>query len=192
MNTSLYPTLLPMFDVLQDGRILVRPYREDDAQQLFDAIQESRQHLRPWLRFAEEHLVVEETRDWINLKRADWIRRESFTMSIWSYDRRFLGGISLRPRKWDVGYFEIGYWLRVSAEGHGYLTAAAQLVVDYAFSSLKAQRLEIRCDEKNSRSAAVARRLGFLQDGCLRHDSLSIDGVLRNTLIFSLLPEDRS
>src|SRR5258708_1316232 len=192
MSALIYHTLLPILDELQDERILVRPYRESDAQQLFEAVQESRVHLRPWLPFADKHQVVEESKDWINITRAEWIRRDNFNMSIWEKATgRFLGGIGLHPRKWDVGYFEIGYWLRASAEGHGYLTTAAQLLVEYAFSDLKAQRLEIRCDEKNIRSAAVAQRLGFLREACLRHDSLAADGALRNTLVFRMIPEDK-
>jgi RimJ/RimL family protein N-acetyltransferase len=187
----MYHTLIPLFDELHEERIIVRPYRESDAQDLFDAINESREHIRPWLPFADRHQVIEETRDWINSTRARWVLREDLNMSIWEKaSGRFLGGTGLHPRAWDIGYFEIGYWLRVSAEGHGYLTAALQLLVEYALTSLKAQRLEIRCDERNTRSAAVARRLGFIQEACLRHDSLSPDGSLRNTLIFGLIPEE--
>jgi ribosomal-protein-serine acetyltransferase len=191
MSDPLYPVLIPLFDELQDERLLVRPYRESDAQALFDAINESRDHLRPWLPFADQHQVLEETRNWINSERAQWILRENLNLSIWEKaSGRFLGGTALHPRAWEIGYFEIGYWLRVSAEGHGYLTAVLRLLVNYAFTSLKAQRLEIRCDERNTRSAAVARRHGFQQEACLRHDSCSPDGLLRNTLIFGLLPEE--
>lgn len=189
MSAPYYQTLIPLFDKLHDERILVRPYRESDAQDLFDAINESREHLRPWLTFADRHQVIEETRDWINSGRARWVLREYLSVSIWEKaSGHFLGDIGIRPRSWDIGYFEFGYWLRASAEGHGYLTTALQLLVEYAFTSLNAQRLEIRCDERNTRSAAVARRLGFIQEACLHHDSRRPDGSLRNTLIFGLIP----
>jgi ribosomal-protein-serine acetyltransferase len=192
MGTSKYRTLIPLFDELHDERILVRPYRESDAQDLFDAVAESREHLRPWLPFADRHQAVEETREWINSTRAQWIMRENLNMSIWEKaSGRFLGGIGLHPRDWEIGSFSIGYWLRTSAEGRGYVTAAVQLLVEYAFTSLHAQRLEIRCNERNERSAAVARRLGFVQEACLRCDSSTPDGLLRNTLIFGLIREDQ-
>ncbi len=191
MSTPLYHTLLPLFEELHDEHLIVRPYRESDAQDLFDAINESREHLRPWLPFADQLQTIEETRNGINTKRAHWLLREDMGMSIRAKESgRFLGGISLHPRVWEIGYFEISYWLRSGAEGHGYITAAAQLLVNYAFTSLHAQRLEIRCDERNARSAAVARRLGFIQEACLRHDSCAPAGSLRNTLIFGLIPEE--
>lgn len=191
MSTSIYRTLIPLFDELHDERLVVRPYQENDAQALFDAINESREHIRPWLPFADLHQVVEETRDWINTKRAQWLLREDMTLGVWERDSgRFLGGTGLHPHTWEIGYFSIGYWLRTSAEGHGFMSATVRLLVEYAFTSLNAQRIEIRCDERNTRSAAVARRLGFVQEGCLRHDSRCPDGSLRNTLVFGLIPEE--
>lgn len=192
MTTATYRTIIPLFDELRGERVIVRPYRESDAQALFEAIAESRDHLRPWMPFADSHQVIEETHDWIMHKVADWLLRQDMTVGVWeASSNRYLGGSGLHPHDWEVRYFEIGYWLRASAEGHGYMSEAVRLQVDYAFTSLAAQRIEIRCDERNVRSAAIPRRLGFVQEACLRHDVLANDGQLRNTLVFSLIPTDR-
>lgn len=184
-------TLLPMFDELQDGRVVVRPYREEDAQPLFEAIAESRDHLRPWLPFADEHKSVAESQDWINRQRAKWILRESFGLGIFDASSEgFLGGVGLHLHSWEIRYFEIGYWLRKSAVGQGYMTAAVSLLADWAMESLKAQRIEIRCDAENVSSANVARKLGFVQEGLLRNEFQSPDGRIRNTLVFSRIPGD--
>jgi ribosomal-protein-serine acetyltransferase len=193
MSQPSYHSLFPLFEELHDERISVRPYQESDAQAVYEAIGESRDHIRPWMEFADKHQTVEETRDWLNVTRSAWILRSEMTTGIWERATgRLLGTLSLHPRDWEIGYFEIGYWLRASAEGHGYLTAAGCLVVEYAFTELNAQRLEIRCNAKNTRSAAVARRLGFVQEGCLRNDSTTPDGSLRSTLIFGLILVDRA
>ena len=42
----------------------------------------------------------------------------------------------------------------------GYMAAAVRLLTDYALNTLGAKRVVIRCDERNTRSANVARRLG--------------------------------
>ena len=102
-----------------------------------------------------------------------------------------LGGTGLHPRNWEIGYFEIGYWVRASAEGRGYIAETVRLLTDYAFDTLKANRLEIRCDELNVRSAAIPKRLGYVLEGRLRNDVATSDGRLRTTLVFSLIPEDR-
>ncbi len=192
MSTPAYRTLLPLFEELRGERVMVRPYRESDAQALFEAIAESRDHLRPWLPFADEHQTVDASRHWIIQQVAHWLLRDDLALSIWEQSTgRYLGGTGLHPHDWEIGYFEIGYWIRVSAEGHGYISESVRLLTDYAFDNLKANRLEIRCDELNVRSASIPKRLGYVLEGRSRNDVATTDGRLRTTLVFSLIPEDR-
>jgi ribosomal-protein-serine acetyltransferase len=191
MRMPEYLTLLPLFEELRGERVVVRPYRLEDAAALREAIEESREHVRPWLPFADAHQTDEETRDWIIRGMAEWLTRVNVSLSIWdAASGRYLGGIGLHPRNWEVRYFSIGYWLRQSAEGHGYVREAVRLVTDFAFEHLEANRVEIRCDARNRRSAAVAEALGFVREALLRNHSRASDGTLRNTLVFALTPDD--
>jgi RimJ/RimL family protein N-acetyltransferase len=61
----------------------------------------------------------------------------------------------------DVDHIEIGYWLRQDATGLGFATEAAQAAMDLALSLPGMSRVTIHCDEQNTPSAAVPRRLGF-------------------------------
>jgi ribosomal-protein-serine acetyltransferase len=187
------PLLIPMFEELRGERVIVRPYREEDAPGLQEAVAESREHIRPWLPFADDHQTVEDSLSWINDQRARWILRENMNCAIVDVETgRYLGGTGLHPREWRIPAFEIGYWLRASAEGKGYMSEAVRLLTDFAFDKLGAQRVEIQCDELNERSAQVARKLGYKQEGLLRNEFTAPNGSVRNTLIFSLIPEDRT
>ncbi len=184
-------TLIPLFDELRGERLLVRPYRAEDAEELRAAVDESREHVRPWLPFADLHQTEEETRDWILHGVAKRVLREEVPCGMWELESgRFLGGLGLHPRNWDTRYFEIGYWLRTSAEGHGYVSEAVRLATDYAFEELGATRVEIRCDARNTRSANVPRRLGFTQEAHLRNHMRGQTGELRDTLVFARIPSD--
>lgn len=192
MSKPAYQTLIPIFEELRGERVLLRPYYEGDAEALFEAMIESRDHLRPWMPFADEHQTIDESRNWIIQQMAHWLLRDDLVLSIWELSTgRYLGGTGLYPHNWEIGYFEIGYWLRASAQGHGYITEAMQLLTNYALDSLKANRLEIRCDELNVRSAAIPKRLGYVLEGRLRNHLPTSDGKLRNTLVFSLIPADQ-
>jgi ribosomal-protein-serine acetyltransferase len=188
---SEYRTLIPLFEELKGERVIVRPYRVEDAEALQAAVAESREHLRPWLPFADAHQSVEESRDFIIRCTANWLLRENFGLSIWLRETgAFLGGVGFHIRDWDIRWFEIGYWLRASAEGHGYMTEAVRLVSDYLLDHLGAQRVEIRCNALNTHSAAVALRLGFVQEGRLRNVRVAASSAPEDTLIFSRIPTD--
>ncbi len=184
-----FPSLIPLFDELRGERVIVRPHQLDDFDELWEAIQESRDELRPWLPFADQ--TQEHLRDWLARTVAKWYTRETMGMGIVAQESgRLVGNLGLMVRSWDIGSFEIGYWLRTSAVGHGYMTEAVRLVTDFAFDHLNANRVMIRCDAENARSAAVPTRLGFTLEGRMRRDSAAPDGNIRDTLVFSMIRED--
>jgi ribosomal-protein-serine acetyltransferase len=187
--------LLPLFDELRGPRVALRPYRPDDAQATYDAIMESLAEIRPWLPFAKFYDKpdgLDEMRAYINRTNANRLLREEFASALWrTDDNTFLGAIGLHPRNWAIRSFEIGYWQRTSATGHGYMTEAVKLLADYAFATYDAQRILIRCDAANARSAAIPLRLGFVEEGQLRNVEPSHQGGgLRTMRYFSLIPTD--
>ena len=191
MEKAEHPTSVPLFEELRGERVVIRPYRHEDAEALREAVVESRDHLRPWMPWADTHQSIEETREWLGRAIEKSMLREELILGMWHIATGcYLGGTGLHPRNWEIPSFEVGYWLRKSGEGHGYVTEAVQLLVYFALMELQAQRVEIRCDERNTRSAAVARRLGFKQEALLRNHMIAPDGALRNTLIFSRIPGD--
>ena len=192
MELPPHKTLIPLFEELRGPRVVVRPYRLEDADALFAAVAESRQHIWPWMPWGDQHQTVDDSRDFILRTQAKWLLREDMTVGFFeASSERYLGGSGLHPRGWDVPAFEIGYWIRASAEGHGYVAETVRLLTDFAFESLGAQRVMIRCDARNTRSAAVAERLGFVREAHLRNEVRThTDSALRDTLIFSLIPSD--
>ncbi len=188
MDIPPFQTAIPVFEELRGPRVLVRPYRTSDADDVYAAVEASRDHLRPWMPFADE--TADELRDWLAHAMARWLLREELPAGVWeAASGRYLGGSGLMIRDWRIGYFEIGYWLRADAEGKGYMAETVRLLTDYAFTSLGANRVEIRCDARNTRSSAVAERLGFVREGRLRNNAHAPDG-LRDTLIFARTPDD--
>ena len=75
--------------------------------------------------------------------------------------------MSLFNIEWSIPKFEIGYWLRTTLIGKGYMTEAVVALTKMAKETLKANRIEIRCDERNVRSRRVAERAGYRLEGIL-------------------------
>jgi len=190
MEMPRHRTLIPVFEELRGERVLVRPYRLEDAEAQFEAAMESREHLLPWLPWAAQYSSLDDSRDFVRRCGAMWITRERLIVSLWdAASGRFVGGSHLGPN-WEVPSFEIGYWVRTSAQGQGYVTESTQLLTDYATSVYGAKRVMIRCDARNTRSAAVPQRLGYVLEGRLRNESVAFDGVLRDTLIYAVTQEE--
>jgi hypothetical protein len=66
-------TLIPLFEELRGERVVVRPYRESDAKDALEGLNESRDHLRPWEPFADLNHTVEEKQDQIVGWTAEWL-----------------------------------------------------------------------------------------------------------------------
>lgn len=190
-NTPMLPVQRPLPAQMTSTRLLVRPYQEGDGAALYAAVDEDRAHLRRWLPWVDKHTNPQASEDTARRMHARWHSREDLTVGLWDKaGTRLLGGSGLHRCNWEVPSFEIGYWLRRSAEGHGFMTEAVQVLCRLAFDTLEAQRVVIRCDSENRRSAAVAERLGFVREAMLRNETRGPDGTLRDTLLYSLTPED--
>ncbi len=168
-------------------RLQIRGPREGDGYLMNQAIIESQESLKTWMEWAQKLPTAEESE--INTRRstARWILREDLRLLI--FDRSgqsLLGGSGLHRIDWQKGRFEIGYWVRSSEEGKGYIREATAAITQFAFSALKARRVEIRCDAMNIRSAHIPRKLGFPLEGILKNDGLDAAGLqARDTLIFA-------
>jgi RimJ/RimL family protein N-acetyltransferase len=189
--TQSAPLLLNLPDVLLGDRVLIRPWADSDAGPLLEAVNESRERLTPWMLWAAEHRSLDDSRIFIRRAQAQWLLREELQMGICErLTGRLLGGTGLHRIHWEGRRFEIGYWLRTSAEGHGYMREGVKLLTMLAFETLQAQRVQIRMDPRNARSQSVAARLGYVFEGTLRRVSLDGDGVSRDRHIYALTPDD--
>lgn len=192
------PLLLDFPDEFETERLIIRAPRPGTGALMNAAICESIKELRPWMPWAQTEPTIEESEAVCRRAQARFLLREDLTLHLWLKDGTpfglsqgtFVGGSGLHRMNWNVPKFEIGYWLRTSFYGRGLMTEAVIGIKDFAFRELSARRVEIRCDARNEKSSAVARRAGFELEGCLRHDARDHNGALRDTFIFSLVRDD--
>ncbi len=182
------PLLLDFPEEFETERLTIRAPRYGDGAKVRAAVQESLPELRPWMPWAAGELPSEadyEVR--VRRGRARFLLREDLWLLLFLKGSHTLVGCSgLHNIDWDVPRFEIGYWVRSSFAGQGYVTEAVNGVAAFAFDTLGARRVEIHCDAANVRSAAVARRAGFEQEAHLRNDERNHwTGKLCDTLIFA-------
>ena len=180
------PILLDIPESFDTERLTIRAPRPGDGEPVRAAVIESIENLRPWMPWAQQVPTLAEEETVVREGYARFLKREDLWLLLWLKDSEtFFGGSGLHRIDWEVPHFEIGYWCRKRFEGKGYITEAVNGIARFAFDRLKAERVEIRCDALNVRSASVARRAGFTLEGILRCDSRATTGDLRDTMVFS-------
>lgn len=86
---------------------------------------------------------------------------------------------------------EIGNtWLAREAWRTPINTEAKLLQLTHAFEQLGAWRVQLKTDERNTRSREAIARLGCTFEGILRKYQVRHDGFIRNTAMFSLVAEE--
>ncbi len=86
--------------------------------------------------------------------------------------RPFLGHVMLHTLAWRHRRAEVGYWLVPSARGQGVGRTAVSLLVEWAFETLELDRVENTTTPDNDAARALARSLGFTQEGVLASRNL--------------------
>lgn len=193
LRGKMKPLILRDFpESFETERLLVRSPMSGDGPEFNAAKLESFEELRPWMPWARKESTVEESEEDVRRARTRFLTREDLMLLLFLKGTDTLVGSSgLHHMDWEVPKFEIGYWCRARFAERGYITEAVRGIAVFAFKELGARRVEIKSDSRNERSVKVAERTGFRLEGELRNDHRATDGTLRNTLVFSLTPEDR-
>ena len=186
------PILLDIPESFESERLLIRVPRPGDGAVLQEAYLESYPRLKPWFPWAQNESSVEEREIFCREKYASFIKKEDMTLMMFlKSENKFIGGSGLHVHNWDVPSFEIGYWVRTGYEGKGYVIEAVNRITQFGFEELKANRIFIRCDKANMRSAAVAKRAGFVYEGTFRNfERRHHTGELTDMVYFALTRDD--
>lgn len=165
------PILLDLPFPILTPRLVIRPPAAGDGAALHEAEAESIANLRPWMPWARVDLSVEQAESSSREAQLRFLSRED--LRLYLVDRltgQFIGGSGLHRIDWERRLFEIGYWVRDSRAGRGYVTEAVNAIARYAFAQLEARRVSIHCNASNLKSRAVAERLGFPLEGVHLND----------------------
>lgn len=176
---------------IQTERLVIRCWQPVDAPLLKKAIDESLEHLKPWMPWANQEpqeldAKIALIRQWRGMFDLD----QDFVYGIFSQDEQHvLGGTGLHTRVGDRAR-EIGYWIHQDYINQGLATETSAALTRVAFEIDRVNRVEIHCDPANMRSANVPRKLGYIHEATLRQRVPDTEGRLRDAMIWTLLKQD--
>jgi hypothetical protein len=192
MRTPIDPLRWPVPEVLHTDRLVLRPFRLEDAPALHEALVESvaalRRHLwfLPWV--AEGQTLASAEVRCRQAQAAFLIRTDLAYLAFRKDSNRLVGSIGLHRTDWAAPRTEVGYWVRTGEVGQGYACEGVNVLCDWALHDLGAIRVELVTDEQNLASRAVAERCGFTLEGIHRNIGVRPDDTLRHACIYARLP----
>jgi RimJ/RimL family protein N-acetyltransferase len=172
---------------VRTNRLSLRPWNQDDAPALVQACNDP--EVERWLPVIPSPYREEDAQTFIAQSRESWEQGESFNFAIVDAETgQLAGSIAMRARRFSVGH--IGYWVARDARGRGVATEALRALCRWAVETLDVKRLELLTDTDNHGSQRVAEKAGFQREGILRSSLEYRDSARRDSVIFSLLPEE--
>lgn len=176
----------PVIERNADG-VLVRPWRPDDVDGLYRAVDASREQLVRWLPWCSADYSRADAAAWIACSQRAWAERSQFPLGIFrAIGGEVLGGTGINHLDWPNRRGALGYWVATPHAGGGIARRAARLAVALAFEEFGLERIEIVVLLDNVASHRVARSLGA-QWECDARRRLVQQGEARTASVYALL-----
>ena len=168
--------------------ITLRQLQPEHAPALYSQLDQSRKSLRRFLPWVDYNTNQEHSLRFIEMMLRKAEDQEAIAFGIWVGEQ--LGGV-VDLHSWDhlLDKAEMGYWLGEKFQGKGIAVASCRTLINFAFTQLKLNKLEIRFALQNERSAQIPIRLGFAKEGILRH-SAKLHGQYVDTVVMGILKQD--
>lgn len=185
------PVLIDLPSSIDTERLLLRPPQAGDGAALYEAVAQSLPELRrflaslPWVA-AEPS--VQSSDIYCRTAQSNYLAGRDLPFLLFEKaSGQLVGAAGLHRVNWVTPKAEVGYWVRTSRAGNGFINEAVDVLTHFAFSHLGAVRVELITDEANHESRRVAQHCQFTLEGVLRNERRSPDGTLRNTCVYARL-----
>lgn len=177
-----------MFTYTIDEELKLKLLETRDADELFRLTDANRAYLKEWMPWVDATQRPEDTIDYIETARKQWVNQEGVTTCI-LYRGKICGMIDLHGISRLNRKAAVGYWLSADYQGKGIMTRACRAIVDYGFHTLGLHRIELSAGVHNKKSRAVAERLGFKQEGIARESQRLYDRFI-DLVVYSMLEKE--
>ena len=158
------------------------------AAPIFQSIANNREFLGKWLPFVEHTHKLSDTEKFIKSVLHQPEKRRDIVYSIW-YKEEFAGLIGFKETDWINKKTELGYWLTEKMQGKGIVSLCVKTLMNFAFTKLKLNRIQIKTACGNTKSASIPKKLGFIFEGIEREGELHRDRFF-DLEVYSLVKSD--
>jgi ribosomal-protein-serine acetyltransferase len=154
------------------------------AAESFAVVDRERDRLREWLPWVDQTTSVKDTRRYYeSVERLD--SAGDGVHAVIRLNDVLVGHADLRLNPPHPNG-EVGYWLSESAVGRGLMTRVVAELLDIGFRDFGLHRIQLQAATENTRSRAVAERLGMVYEG-LRREAEQVAAGFVDLAVYAVL-----
>lgn len=173
---------------LQNQKVILRPLQQSDEELLWPIAQQ--QEL--WVYGLKDLSIRENLHQYIKSALKD---REEGICAVWTIvdaeSGKVAGCTRLAEISWKDERGQIGWtWIGKEFQGTGLNRAMKFEILKFGFETLGLNRIELKADERNTRSRKAILKLGATEEGTLRQHMKIAGGFIRNTVFYSILKSE--
>jgi RimJ/RimL family protein N-acetyltransferase len=173
---------------LETPRLVLRPYRADDAVDLVRACND--ELIQQWLPLPSPYTDADAAAWCTQLAPAFRTSGEGIELAAARRsDDRLIGSFGLKRTDWRGRTTEIGYWVAPWGRGAGLATEAVGAIARWLLIDQGFERLALRAAPGNVASQRVAEKAGFTREGIARNAGFTNAGRV-DLVVFSLVRSD--
>ena len=130
----------------------------------------------------------------INIEKAIEGRISKNTYAFIVYDKRtnqYAGSTRFYDIQIENASLQLGFtWYGKEFQGTGINKKCKYLLLEFAFDTLKMERVEFRADNENQRSINAMKSIGCVVEGVLRSNTYKTNGDRRDSIVLSILKDE--
>ena len=149
--------------VIETERLLLRAYREEDADDLVEGL--NNLNVSKWMSTVPFPYTRKDALDFIHHSLENHLYNFAIVLKS---ENKVIGGTQLRNIDYTQGTAHGGIWISEKYHGYGYGTEAWGARIEYAFNTLGLRRLENGFFDGNENSWKMQQKFGYQLEGIKR------------------------
>lgn len=190
-NTAEAPFELVTFVPIETNRLLLRKVSLEDAPAIFSILSE--EQVVNSTAGLEQYTKINQAKELVNSIMHNYQIDSGHDPIVFAIaDKKtgeFIGCVGFFGYNPLFSRAELGYFISPKYWGKGFVTEAAQVLVNFGFSNLQLNRIEATVFPENGASIRILEKIGMQCEGLMRQHVIR-DGQFRDRKLYALLRDD--
>lgn len=175
--------------ILENDKVILTPLKRDDFDNL---VHFATNEPELWQYSLIQANSPEKMKIYIEKAIEGRISKNTYAFIV--YDKRtnqYAGSTRFYDIQIENASLQLGFtWYGKEFQGTGINKKCKYLLLEFAFDTLKMERVEFRADNENQRSINAMKSIGCVVEGVLRSNTYKTNGDRRDSIVLSILKDE--